>query len=386
MIIPLKNKERLALFKMAVSGLLISLAIISCNKKGVNRASNQYGTAFIHVVDSTGSSKSGIELTLQKITQSGYKTLLTEYSDSSGKYIFDKLEFGKYKILLTGVLVFPDSLAFSVSSADTINLTDKLKIFSGKLRLLSYNVREGFDHMDINKVDSFVQWVKKINPDIICYQELSSFTPKFLAELAARYNHPYSVMYQVDNYPVGISSKYPITGVQDLHVKGSVHGCILANILGINVFALHLSPRSLSERIDEMDGLSAEAKSFPSGSYTFFAGDFNSFSEFNANNYGPDWSSDMHEMKPNVEQDFTVTNTLLDMGYKDSYTMFHDTFKRSEPTKAYFQYPDKWKGTRYIYVFLSPELAKHCTSADIWYDETTESLSDHYPMVVDFHF
>lgn len=39
-----------------------------------------------------------------------------------------------------------------------------------------------------------------------------------------------------------------------------------------------------------------------------------------------------------------------------------------------------------FYVFLSPELAKYCISADIWYDDITDSLSDHYPMVVDFHF
>ncbi|MCB0562506.1 MAG: hypothetical protein KDD09_26320, partial [Phaeodactylibacter sp.] len=37
---------------------------------------------------------------------------------------------------------------------------------------------------------------------------------------------------------------------------------------------------------------------------------------------------------------------------------------------------------RIDYVMMSPELAKRCTGATIFHNETTDGLSDHYPVGV----
>lgn len=383
----LLKKEKLFFAVVTTIVLIFLLIITSCNKKEVKKQKSEYGMAIVHLTDSTGMSVNDIKLTVRKVSNPDAGIKLIGLSGPSGNFKIDKLLPGEYSVSAEGQLILPDVIKFTISKpTDTISLNYKIKRFSGNLRLLSYNVLEGLQHLNTEKEKAFIDWVKALNPDIICYQELNSFTPKLLAQLAKNYHHPYSTMFKVDNYPIGISSKYPIKGIQKLAVNGSVHGCILAQVLGINIFALHLSPGSLTKRIDEMKGLSNKAKLFFSNSFTLFVGDFNSYSEFNKENYGMNWTQAMNKMKPTVTQDFTVTNTLLNMNYKDSYAMFHNQFKRSAPTNKYFKHQNKWKGVRYDYVFLSPELAKYCTDADIIHDSITDDLSDHYPMVVDFRF
>ncbi len=377
------GKPALLNFIIIVFGLLLISG--SCNKKNSESLPSKFGSIVVHVVDSTGKSISDIKLTIKRISSTETGVVAVGRSNTSGKFQVDKLEPGKYSVLAEGRLVLPRPITFSILQGDTSLLVDKIERFSGKLRLLSYNVLEGLQQSD-KKRRLFIDWVKRHDPDIICYQELNSFTLQSLSRLAKKYHHPYSAMYKIDNYPVGISSKYPIEGIEKLKMKGSVHGCILAQVLGINIFTVHLSPGSLTKRIEEMKGLAAKAKFFSSNSYTIFAGDFNSFSEFNKNTYSTNWHDAMSEMKPNVTQDFTVTNTLLDMGYTDSYTLFHDKFERSAPTTKYFKHPDQWQGVRYDYVFLSPALSRFCISSDIIKDDTTDHLSDHYPNIVDFKF
>lgn len=381
------KKGRISISIIGAVILILFLTNASCNQKSSVEPTPKYSRAIVQVVDSSGNSVKDIKLILKKKVGAKLETASISHSDPSGKVVFKELSKGSYKIYAEGSLVLPDKpLEFSISKIDTLILTYQLEKFTGKLRLINYNVLKGFDHSNKKKT-AFINWINKLDPDIICYQELSSYTPEKLQQLANQFDHPYSAMYKIDYFPVAISSKYPITNIQKIAVQGGLgHGCLLVKCLGINIFVLHLNAFSLQKRIDEIKALSTKAKFFPANSYTLFAGDFNSFSKFNADNYGMDWSSVMNEMKPGVEQDFTVTNTLLHLGYKDSYTLFHNTFKRSAPTAINYDHPDKWNGVRYDYVFLSSSLSQYCTFADLWYDETTDKLSDHYPMVVDFEF
>lgn len=248
--------------------------------------------------------------------------------------------------------------------------------------VLSYNVLEGFQQSRVQQ-DVFVEWVQKLDPDIIFYQELNHFTEASLHELAGRYGHPYAVRIDGPGYRPGLSSKYEISGVEKV-AEGLRLGYIHAQILDWHVFALHLDPFREDDRLREIQQILKHAATLPHDAKILFAGDFNALSASDRAAYeNAEFANAMKlTAKPDWTLRFDVTNAMCEAGYSDAYALFHDDFTRSWPTRK--RIIDMADGCRIDYAFLSRTLQKECVSAEIVHDGITNYLSDHYPLVVRF--
>ncbi len=255
-----------------------------------------------------------------------------------------------------------------------------------KLSVLSYNVLKGLQADSVNQ-NTYVDWVKKISPDIVAYQEMNGFTQKKLEDFAAQYNHPYAVLSKTDGFPVALSSKYPIVNVQKV-VDNMWHAYIYANINNVHVFVLHLSPFSYRKRQAEVAEILARAALIPENEPVMIMGDFNSLSADDSVAYdGAFWENQKAAEKKrkiiqnlnNGQLDFSVTNAMKKAGFHDALHMHNKKFRHSAPTKKYFHDIVK----RIDYVWVNDVLAKQVTKADIIYDDVTDSISDHYPLYIE---
>ncbi len=257
----------------------------------------------------------------------------------------------------------------------------------GEFKLLSYNVFEGFLNNDTIK-NMYVDWVKKINPDMVAYQEMNHFTQKSLEELAARYGHPYAIQSKEEGYPVALTSKYPIVNVQKV-IDNMHHVYLYANVNGINVMVVHFSPRSLEKRRNEVREILARAALIPQNEKILVMGDFNSLAEIDA----PQYSDEMLQARIETEAkdsrirnldnkkfDYSITNAMLDAGYIDLLKVFHKEFLYTFSTEKY----RSEHISRIDYVWANDAMAKYIISADVVYDGMTEEMSDHLPLLVTF--
>src|SRR5882672_12802701 len=82
-----------------------------------------------------------------------------------------------------------------------------------RFKVMSYNVLEGFKKDSARKAQ-FIEWVKGFQPDMIAFQELNYFTQASFEAFAKQFGHPYAVIQKENGYPVGLTSKYPITHIE----------------------------------------------------------------------------------------------------------------------------------------------------------------------------
>lgn len=243
------------------------------------------------------------------------------------------------------------------------------------MRLISYNILEGMKGDKANNYDNFVAWLQEYNPDVLALQEANGFTQESLEALAIRYGHSY-VLTNVkigDNYPVAITSKYPIEKRRRL-TKHVSHGAIFATINGINFVNLHLWPQAYWHEKD--DGLGTEYRmqemkifldstyyKYPNENKWLLMGDFNSKARIDA----VDMTSPQNE-------DFRVHDMIADADFYDTVRALLD--------------PDEYVGSRIDFVYASPAMLVDVTKAHFIRDEFTKNKehSDHYPMLVEFRY
>lgn len=253
--------------------------------------------------------------------------------------------------------------------------------------LLSYNVLYGLQNNDTIK-DMYVNWVKQIDPDVVAYQEMNDFTQKSLEEFASRYGHPYAVQSKLEGFPVALTSKYPIVNVQKV-VDNMWHAYLYANINGIHTMVIHFSPFSYEKRRHEVRDVIARAALIPKGEKVAIMGDFNSLAQIDSPYYNDDMlnTRKQSEVKnahirnlDNGKFDYSITNAMLDAGYTDILKTFHKDFVYTIGSKKY----RSKHLSRIDYVWTNDKLTECVTSADVLYDEATEQMSDHYPLLIKF--
>lgn len=254
-------------------------------------------------------------------------------------------------------------------------------------KVLSYNILKGLQG-DSTIKDKYVEWVKNIDPDIVAYEEMNNFTQKSIEQFAARYGHPYAVISKTEGFPVALSSKYPIVNVQKV-VDNMWHAYLYANINNVHVFVIHFSPFSYQKRQLEVKEVLAHAALLPKNEKVMIMGDFNSLSEDDAAMYTDELIASLKEQEQkyshirnlnNGKIDYTVTGAIKNAGYKDAIRLFHSDFQKSVTTKKYN--PKFLK--RIDYLWVNPKLSKSVKSAQYIYDDVTDSISDHYPILVTF--
>ena len=154
------------------------------------------------------------------------------------------------------------------------------------LRIMTYNVQNGIWGDEQNNYDNFVKWMQEQDPDICIFCESQTiyktathdkcdvterylpygkghtwergtepyFEPKGWIELGTRWGHTYAkIGAHIDNHPVTVTSKYPVTLVQKLGDKnpheiwhGGIHAQVTVNGETINIVGYHTWPFGMS--------------------------------------------------------------------------------------------------------------------------------------------
>ncbi len=263
---------------------------------------------------------------------------------------------------------------------------------SNHLRVLSYNVWYGFTKVPERK-KNFLEWMETQNPDIVSLQELNGYTADRLEADAARWGHAHSAILKEDGFPTGITSRFPIKEVRRFR-EGFHHGLLRARIKGIYYYVIHLHPSNWEIRGREADLVLADIAELPKGSLVALVGDFNTLSTTDQRHYvktslEPFFAArDIKYKEKNLRDgkfDYSVIRKftaagLIDLEHSKRKSGYF--FTGSFPTKI--KKPgDHGEARRLDYVFASPSLAKRVTRAEIIADDTTWTLSDHLPIVVE---
>lgn len=262
-----------------------------------------------------------------------------------------------------------------------------------RFTVITYNVWNGFES-ETPRRNSFVAWAKQQQADVIAFQELNNFTQTSFAELAKSWGHPYAVIVKESGYPVGISSRYPITNVYK-QIEGMHHGCLYAEIKGISFFVVHFSPFSSAKRLEEAKGIlqTLQTKNKLSEK-VIVLGDFNAFSPVDSLFYTTSGVRDsmyaaetknsvLRNLNVQHEIDYAVVRSFLHHGFYDSFSLLHQPFDASYPTKVFpgTTVSDQIKIDQ---VLLSAKMKASFKSARIIKDAVTDTLSDHYPIMETF--
>lgn len=266
---------------------------------------------------------------------------------------------------------------------------------SGTWHVMSYNIADGMWYDQYDGYDSFVDWVSGKDPDVLALCECAThwdkekknipgeqglrYLPDGLPELAKRWGHRHTAIgpYQ-DNYPVAITSRYPVTTVQRIG-DGLSHGALHVRIKGINFVVLHLWPHWYSKTDKERKGGGGDAfrvmeitaildstinnPEFSSEKNWVFMGDFNSFSPSDSA-YFPGRSYEVHRL-------------MLSAGLHDIIgEMNSGVFVPSENREKY----------RIDYIYCSDSIWEKVLRSETIKDGFTLKASDHRPLEAEFTY
>ncbi len=191
-----------------------------------------------------------------------------------------------------------------------------------------------------------------------------------------------------------MTSRFPIEDVQRF-TEGFHHGLIRARIKGNYYYTIHLHPSNREFRNSEIDLILADIKSLPSNASIVLAGDFNSLSPLDSSYYSHELlepffgQRDAQYNEHNLNDgrlDYTVLIKLMNAGFTDLENKMRGdnyTFTGSFPTLI--EKPgDHGSSRRLDYVFATEGLLPYVHHASVIADDTTQYLSDHLPVIVDF--
>ena len=141
----------------------------------------------------------------------------------------------------------------------------------GGIRLLYWNIQNGMWGDQGNDYEHFVAFIQKYNPDICVFCEAESrlktdsdvkwdtdrYLPAHWGDLAARYGHNYHKVSRNDDFPQVVTSRYPVTLLQQLGGSSLKHG---AGIYRVETPRGNVYPLALHLRPNESDGTSRETE------------------------------------------------------------------------------------------------------------------------------
>lgn len=268
------------------------------------------------------------------------------------------------------------------------------------LKVISFNIWDGFENDGVRKT-RFIHWMNEQKPEIVALEELVGFTEKDLSELAAAYGHPYVAIVKEEGYPVGVTSRKPISVVKK-QVDGFWHGMLHVQTYGLNIIVTHLSPFEWNYRLKEANFIVQYIQDYTLND-CLVMGDFNAYSPFDAEEVEThselrknklEWDK-KHPEYGNMrgEQfDYSVLSRFLSIGLTDPVRMFVPASQRISFPSAFlygWQWGDarlKMLGERLDYILVSPDLVSKCRMATVHNSRQLEGISDHYPVSVDLEF
>ena len=263
------------------------------------------------------------------------------------------------------------------------------------VRVLSHNVWYGFTKKPVRKT-AWLNWTQRQQADIIALQELNGYSEEQLATDATSWGHGHSALLKEDGFSTGLTSRFPITGVARLR-EGFHHGLLRCKTNGLVVYVIHFHPSDWQFRIretklllDDVSKLSAEDQG-----KVIFIGDFNSLSprdqvaleeegELERFFAALDKSAASNNLRRG-KLDYSGIEALQENGYLDLVYEQEKGLPHHPGTFPTKLRRDEQLGRerRLDYAFMKAPLAKDVTRAQVLRDETTATLSDHYPIVID---
>jgi endonuclease/exonuclease/phosphatase family metal-dependent hydrolase len=266
------------------------------------------------------------------------------------------------------------------------------------LRIVSYNVWNGFTAKPEPRHERWRAWMADRNADVVALQELNGFTLDRLEAEARAWGHPYAVLLKEDGFPTALTSRTPITEVRRIR-DGMHHGLLRGRIRGVHFYVIHFHPSHHARRIEEAQHLIQDVASLAEPDPRIvMIGDFNGFSPADQPHYEADpklvpFFAMLDEQYPGSRNlnsgkiDYGGIATILDAGYIDLGNFFWPSsapFTGTFPTELRRE-EDLGPDRRLDYIFVSPNLLAHATYAVAIRDPTTGLLSDHYPLIAELN-
>lgn len=261
----------------------------------------------------------------------------------------------------------------------------KATAVNGTLKVLSYNIYEGFRNDPII-ISNFKKWIDTMKPDVIAFQEMKGFTKASLQAFAVEMGFNYTLMHHESGLPVALVAKYPITNVKS--GPSAIH-LIQAKVLDYHFFVVHLNPDTYEKRKEEIAIILAKTKEIPSTEKILMMGDLNNMSPQDASFYDTNTTkmdlvraSEINnpgtKILNNGKIDYSTIQSIIDVGFYDSWKLFRSNYEKSAPTKL----RTHGNFTRIDYIWLNKSLLNNYKDAYLVKDAFTDYASDHYPMVL----
>ncbi|MEO8862725.1 MAG: endonuclease/exonuclease/phosphatase family protein [Candidatus Saccharimonadales bacterium] len=253
------------------------------------------------------------------------------------------------------------------------------------MKLMTYNILNGAK----TEMEKVLSVVTDEAPDVLGINEANGFDKdhhKVLKEFASSSSFPYFDLAKCgdgDDYHVALFSKYPFKNLT--HLSGFARAAIAADIktpIGtISVIASHLTPYTEQLRMDEIEELISYDSAL---SYKVIMGDLNSLSR--ADEYDPEmlFAFNAMQTKKFTAKErlmFDATDKLLSAGYVDPAVVTGKQKVHTAPTSI-----NEFRAhsnMRLDYILLSTQLADKLSGYKVLKDATTDTSSDHYPVVIE---
>ena len=249
-------------------------------------------------------------------------------------------------------------------------------------RVITYNVLVGFNAINgPSRLKRWSDWLASKKPDVVALQELNLWTEQRLKTQALEWGHSHALV----RGSLGLTSKYPITNVKYV-TKGIHNGVLRGKTNGIYFFVAHLTTTGghvcstnfeagVNQKLIQAGIILREIGEIrKEDTKLILAGDFNSYSPSDARG----------------TLITAVIQSILNGSLVDTVGLFRKHGDRVQFTNGTLlgqpegTTRDQIHGGRVDFIFASPPLAEFITAAMVAYDEETDTISDHYPVLADF--
>jgi len=244
-------------------------------------------------------------------------------------------------------------------------------------KIVNWNVLYGFNHK--KSVKQGANWIKKQAADVVALQELNGHNQVGFKELASEWRHDHAAILKKGGFPVGLTSNQPIE-VIERRVKDFHHGYLHCKTHGIHFFVVHFWPGKYWEADWILD---KTAPLIERGEKIIILGDFNGNSR-----------KDEDFLIANAtlrKRDYTFVDKVEAKGFVDIVHKHDPEAKISQPSSITIP---RWtkdlkelklKRYRIDFVFADKSFAEQSHSGTISLAREIETISDHYPVIVEFN-
>lgn len=260
-----------------------------------------------------------------------------------------------------------------------------------KVRIISYNVLSAVGG---ETEPQLVEWLNQQDPEIVAFQELCGITEDKLLEAAKQWGHNYAAIVKENGYPVGITSKEPIT-VVSRNIDGFGHGMLHVKTYGLNCLVTHLNPGNWEKRLEEANNIANYINDNKLDSVVLM-GDMNSHSPMDAE-YLENNAILLPIMRggkesknfPNGNFDYFAISRLLSTPLFDVVQPFVKVEERMTfpsdilMTTSKSKYYKKKRSERLDFIFVSQSIVNNVVDGFVFNGEPTGYISDHYPVAID---